>query len=389
MAAGRPPVDGGWRYGWAASALSAMSLGGVSLQAHAELVGRSAVHARLDHHDDAVPLRAHGDDDEVLRRLEPRPGRNRAWIDDELRVSHDTGHWSIGLLARSRLDVRVDADTLDLVRHVDRDEAVPSSGRRWQVDARATGFAGRGLLIGRAMSDMPACVCSAWGELQGLQLTRWIERRWSGQVDRDGTDGRYALSLQSWRRDDRQTDYFLSPPAGHGQALLLAGGFRWAMRPGWQLTGSVHDLGRLRWRGIVEEQATVSTDTELRDAEGLITLAPLMQGSVRARTSTTRAPAWVQLRLDARVTASGSGSFATRWGASGQGWRQFAWREALSPDHALVVLAHSPGWPVRRWGLEILDGTGACDGWSLGIAADRLSGQRRSAGLTLGWRHCG
>lgn len=383
-----PPADRGWWSGPATAALSGSLLVGVASPAHGETSGHVALQLRLDHHDDAVPLSAHGDDDEVLRRLDPRPGRNQAWIDDELRLSRGSGHWSVGVLARSRLDVKVDAETLDLVRHVDRDDAVPASGRRWRVDAQASGFAGRGLVIGWATGDLPACDCSAWGELQGLQLTRWVERRWSGEVSRNGTDGRYALSMQSWRLDDLQVELFLPPPAGQGQALLLAVGFRWAMTPAWRLTGSAHDLGRLRWRGIAEEQASVSTDAELRDADGLITLAPLMQGSVRARTSTARAPAWVRLRLDVRVTASGTGSLATGWGAAAQGWPQIAWREALSPDVELAVRAHSPDWPVRRWGLELRTGTAACSGWSLGVAADRLSGQRRSAGLTLGWRRC-
>ncbi len=365
---------------------------------------------RIDHHDDAVPLRAHGDDDEVLRRLDPRPGRNSAWIDDELRLQLDRGPWSYGALARSRLDIRVDADTLALIRHVDRDEPLPAGGLDWRVDARAGGFAGRGLWMGWRTGELSACDCGGWVELQGLQLTRWIDRRWTGHAARDADDGRYALSLQGWRRDDRQIEPFLPTPAGQGQAWLLAGGFRWAMAPGSRLSGSLHDLGGLRWRGIVEETSTVSTDTDLQQPDGHITLAPLMQGRVRRRPSFARAPAWAQLRLDSRLAPNAIASVSTRWGTASQGWWQIAWRQALWAGLDLQASAHSPAWPVRRWGLEFqagpqaaggrvglpsstgatgVGGAAACSGWSIGVMADRLSSQRRSAAFTLGWRSCG
>ncbi|MEY2654353.1 MAG: hypothetical protein RLZZ524_1381 [Pseudomonadota bacterium] len=424
----RPRVSGGQAdrrvFLAGVSALTAIGIG-IGIPAHAQSQGPGAdrlpeseplanmawsTRIRLDHHDDAVPLRAHGDDDEVLRRLDPRPGRNSAWIDDELRLQLDRGPWSFGALARSRLDIRVDADTLALIRHVDRDEPLPAGGQHWRVDARAAGFAGRGLLIGWRTGDRSTCDCAGWVELQGLQLTRWIERRWTGDAARDANDGRYSLSLQGWRRDDHQIEPFLATPAGQGQAWLLAGGFRWAMAPGLHLSGSLHDLGGLRWRGIVEETSTVSTDTDLQQPDGQITLAPLMQGRVRSRPSFARAPAWAQLRLDSRLAPNVSASVSTRWGTAGQGWWQFAWRQVVSPGLGLQASAHSPAWPVRRWGLEVQarphaahalgdlssavasageGGAGACSGWSIGVTADRLSSQRRSAAFTLGWRRCG
>lgn len=345
---------------------------------------------RLDHHDDAVPLRAHGDDDEVLRRLDPRPGRNQAWIDDELRLRHVRGHWSFGLLARSRLSVHVDAETLALVRHVDRDEPASPEGRHWRVDARATGYAGQGLALGWRSAAMRNDVSqegasTAWFELQGLALTRWIDRRWAGQVSQAGGDGRYAVALQSWRRDDRLVEPMLPAPAGQGRAWLLAGGFRWDFAPTWELSGAVHDLGRLSWRGIVEEESRLSTDTALRDANGQVNVAPLMQGRVQARTLSASAPAWAELRLETRVTAHAGASAATRWGGAGSGWWRLGWRQAWSPDLALLVTALSPDWPVRRWGVMLQDGPDDTASWSISLAADGLTGSRRSMGLTLGW----
>ncbi|WP_130480896.1 hypothetical protein [Sphaerotilus mobilis] len=356
---------------------------------------------RLDHHDDAAPLRAHGDDDEVRRRLDPRPGRNRAWIDDEVRAERRWGAWTLGALARSRVDIRVDASTLDLIGHVERDTAASPQHRAWNVDARAVGFAGRGLALGwqAGSLDAEADAGSGWLEVQGLQLTRWIEQRWSGEVVQDPADGRYAVHLQSWRRDDRQVAPFLAPPDPHGQALLLAGGLRWRFAPDWQLTASVHDLGWLRWRGIVEEQTVVSTDTEQRDADGRVMLAPLMQGQVRARRAWAAAPAGSQLRLEWRASARHHLSWTTRGGASGFGGPQFGWLTRLSPAHAVEWTALGPRWPVRRWGLtwQVFTqamgsasgpGSTACSGWTIGLATDRLSADRRSLSGQLGWRAC-
>lgn len=83
---------------------------------------------RSDHHSDALPLAVLGDDD--WQRLAPRPGRNLAYLDDEVRLQGRSGDWTWGLLARSLATVVASRDTLALAQTVDAG-VPPASNTRW------------------------------------------------------------------------------------------------------------------------------------------------------------------------------------------------------------------------------------------------------------------
>ena len=65
------------------------------------------VSASSDRHNDALPLAQMGQHDD-FRHLAPRPGRNLAYLSDELRIQRQGEVWGLALLARSQASLVAD-----------------------------------------------------------------------------------------------------------------------------------------------------------------------------------------------------------------------------------------------------------------------------------------
>ena len=349
------------------------------------------IEARSAHHSDALPLGAMGQGD--ARELAPRPGRNLAYVDDELRLSRRQGHWQWSLLARSSATLVASADALNLAARV-ASAGLPDADRRWQTDVRLRGFSGAGIELARthrwasAAANLPAKAdsdpgtagASGWTlrwSAQILSLARWRDRRITGPVAFDAASATYAFDLQSAETDNRLQFPFQQPAAARGTGLLLAGELAWQGGP-WSASVGLRDLGRLRWPGIAQQQATLATATQAVDADGFVVYRPLINGSNRQDGLSAAAPWRVKLLLgrqfDAGLLPAGRLVLAID-GLPGFGALPgLAWQQGLGP----VVLG--AGWLLheRRASLSL-----GWHGWQLRLGADRLVGNARSREFSL------
>ena len=329
-----------------------------------------------DRHVDALPLRAIGDD-EAWSRLAPRAGRNLGYLFDELRLSRTVadadGAWTTSLVARQRLVAVASEGALDLIRQAES-STDPAGDRRWRVDLDYLGFAGVGLEVGRRF-----VLGGGWqAELagQGLSLRRLIARGVHGQAAYQAADARYDAALVSDKTDDRMTFPFQQPQAGQGWALLLHAGLRW-QADDWQAELRWRDAGWLRWRGLPQQAATLSTALRDVDTDGFVIYRPLVEGRNRQtgwhRTLaplTTAALAW---RAAPQRTWRAQLAWLPGWGAL----PQVGVTEAVG-DATRVSL----DWQVReRRAVAALDHAG----WRVSLGTDRLT-DARSLALGLSWR---
>jgi hypothetical protein len=316
---------------------------------------------RADHHVDAVPLGALGDDEATRRALSPRPGRNVAYVDDEARVGRRVGPWHWSLLARSQATLVSSEDALDLVRGLERD-AVPASDRTWHTHVRYQAFQGAGVEVAQVLSPHPGWHAS-WS-LQLLRLSHWRERDIDGPVHFDAASATYAFDLRSTELSDRLDFPFRTGYASAGTGALAGGelGYRGEAV---SLSVAVRDVGQLRWRDLPQQRATLSTETGSYDADGFLVYQPLVQG----RNSQTGYRQWLPGRWSMRA--------AWRHDALGELEASSAWIDGFG---ALPALAwYTPvqdgrlglHWRVheRRAGVSF-----EWAGWQLKLGADRLGG---------------
>lgn len=355
---------------------------------------------RSAHHSDALALRAMDQGD--ARRLAPRPGRNLAYIDDELRLSRSQGHWQWSLLARSSATLVASADTLTLAARL-ASAGLPQADHRWQTDVRLRGFTGAGIELGRshqpwasAAAALPASTSAdadagaaaqaaaagpaRWSlrwSAQVLSLARWRDRRITGPVAFDAASASYAFDLQSTETDQRLRFPFQQPAAARGTALLLAGELAWLGGP-WSASVALRDLGQLRWPGIAQQQATLATATQAVDADGLVVYRPLINGSSRQDGLSAAAPWRLKLLLGRQMAAGllPAGQLALVIDAlPGFGALPgLQWQQGLGP----VTLG--AGWLLheRRASLSL-----AWQRWQLRLGADRLAADAHSRELAL------
>ncbi|MDP4300988.1 hypothetical protein [Leptothrix discophora] len=357
-----------------------------------------------DHHADALSLRQLGDRHPDLSVLDPRPGRNLAWIDDEARLSFTRAAWQWSVLARSRSTLRVDAGTLRLAADVATDAPGDATGQHWRVDAQWQGWIGRGLALARSdvWSDPTVPVADRpelrWRlEGQWLQLTRWRDRRLLGDARRSGAAEAgggvrgYRFTVDSERHDSTLALPFQPPVTAFGQALLLQMDASWRRPTGTELSLSLRDLGWLSWRGLAHETARASTDTRSVDVDGQASLLPLLQGH--------------QARVDRRSRAEPAARLTVLWalpGVPAPAPRPGVDLRVLPGGVRLpsLVLASAPdltwtwrlegGWHERRLGAAIQAGpllqlAGARLGIAFGTDRPGAGARSRRVGLMGGW----
>ncbi len=262
---------------WAPSRLIAgLLLAGIGAACEADAPPHDAwtLSLRTDHHVDAVPLGALGDDETARRALSPRPGRNVAYVDDEARLGRRLGQWQWSLVARSHATLVSSEDALDLARSLEQD-AVPASDRTWHTRLRYQAFQGAGVELAQVLAPRPGWHAS-WS-VQLLKLRHWRERDIDGPVRFDAASGTYTFDLQSTELDDRLDFPFRTPYANAGLGVLAGGelGFRGEAV---SLAVGVRDAGQLRWRGLPQQRATLSTETSRYDEDGFLVYQPLIQG---------------------------------------------------------------------------------------------------------------
>jgi hypothetical protein len=334
-----------------------------------------AFSARSVHHGDAVPLAAIDDEDLALAQLDPRSGRNIAYVDDEVRLSLTAGAWSWSLLARASAVLVTDETTLDLIRQVSRD-ATPAADRRWPAQMRYESFQGGGLETGYRFA--PAAQWQAGVAVQLLKLRHWRRRTLDGQVQFDAASSTYAFDLESTQADDRLRFPFQGSKDNGGVGLLLAADLAWR-DDRWAASLSVRDLGWLRWDRLPQQSATLSTQTQTYDADGFVIYKPLVEGRNSQQDDTRKLPGWWTARASWQAANAGEFELSSDWVPDFGLLPAVAWRKRFADvDLGLQWRFHE-----RRAGVVL-----GWRGWQLRAGADKLGSQQRSRELALSgtWR---
>lgn len=303
-------------------------------------------------------------------QLRPRSGRNLVYVEEAARAGRTWGDWRWSLLARQSATIVANEAALRLAQQVDGAGSAESA--RWQADARFRAFAGAGAEVARAWS-----LAGGWQldtSLQALVLGRWRERTLRGAASFDAATAAYRFDLRTARLDDHADEPFQQPFAAHGQALLAGLGLRWQQGP-WQARIALEDLGWLHWRGLPQQDATLSTDTQATDADGFLVYRPLVQGRNSQAGLTRSAP----LRGLAEVV----------WQAAP------AHRVNLTVRTRLGVPLPSLGWQTQHGALQAgaqwhvheqrLALHARWQGWQLRLGGDRLGASAHSRELGLAW----
>ncbi len=341
-----------------------------------------------DHHSDPLSLAQFGSDEPLL--ISPRAGRNLVYLRDEVRTSAPLAGGQLALLARQAATLVASPGTVTVASDLDT-AGSPATSAHHAVRLRYTGFAGWGLAWrtgstpGIDLAD-PA-PANAWlaapgwhwqAGVQALQLQRLIWRRIDGQVSFDAATAGYSFGLESDRGDNRLKLPFEQPYAATGAAVLLDAQLMHCDIDRC-LGAGVRDLGRLRWRGLPREQATLSTQTQAVDADGYLIYKPLVQGLDSQPDVSRAAP--VSVNVDARWPLAPGWHAALRaeWLAA-YGWLPAArvqWQGASGPAWAASWQVHE-----RRLGLQA-----SGERWVLGYATDKFGAgaHTRELRLALNW----
>lgn len=256
------------------------------------------LHLHRDQHSDALPLARLGDDD--WRQLKPRAGRNLAYLYEELRLQRRAGDWTLALLARSYATLVASDQALELAARAASGQR-PALDRHSQVDVQLRAFSGAGLALGRSLALAPGWTAGL--SVQVLSLGHWRERSITGPVSFDAANQSYSFALQSQDNNDRLRFPFQQAFARQGAGLLLGVELAWSAGP-WRAQLALRDGGWLRWRGLPQQQASLTTNVTAVDVDGFTVYGPLVQGQ-NAQTGLTRWLSWRgQLTLDYALTDS-------------------------------------------------------------------------------------
>lgn len=328
--------------------------------------------ARSLHHGEAVPLAVIDDEDRAMAQLDPRRGRNIAYVDDEVRLGRAAGAWTWSLLARSRALLVTDESTLDLIRQVSRDET-PAADRRWSAQVRYESFQGAGLEAGYRFA--PAAQWQAGVAAQLLSVRHWRRRTLDGQVQFDAASSTYAFDLKSTQADDRLRFPFQGSKDDGGAGLLLAADVAWRDER-WAASLNVRDLGWLRWNRLPQQVATLSTQTQSYDAEGFVIYKPLVEGRNTQQGYTRKLSGWWTARVSWRAAHAGEFELSSDWVPDFGLLPAVAWRRRFA-DVDLGLQWH---FHERRAGVAL-----GWRGWQLRAGADTLGSQQRSRELAVSW----
>lgn len=327
-------------------------------------------------HSDMLPLSRWGDDDaaEALGARGGQRGRNLAYIDNEIRVSRGspmgTGPGRISLLARQSATLVASRGAVELAADA-QTAGRPPADRRWDVHARYLAFAGSGLAWQHGVS--PAADWQLQGGVQALVLRDWRERLIDGTAGYTAADGRYTANLSSFEGSDRLLFPYQQAFGGHGSALLFDAELRWA---GERFSAGlgVRDAGRLRWRGLPQNESRLNTNTRSVDPNGFVLYQPLVEGRNtqprRQRAAPLRVQTFVAWQADA----------ATRLELAAEHVTHFGLLPRFGVEHALGAWRIGAGWHVyeRRATASV--------GWrglQLRVGMDAFGGRMRSRELAL------
>lgn len=336
-----------------------------------------------DRHSDALPLAALGDD--RWRSVQPRHGRNLAYIDDQLRLQRRSADWTLGLVARSQATLVANQPALELAALLaqGRQPALPQD---WTVDARLRAFSGVGVSLGwdspdgqpwsRALSAATGGQWQASLSAELLALGRWRDRRLGGAVSHaGGGSGGYGFALQSDALDDRLELPFQQAAARRGSGLLLGAALQW-QGEAWSLKGALQDGGWLHWQQLPRQQLALATDTVGFDADGFLQYRPLLTGQNSQATRSRWQPWHATLTARYQVDAQRSLALALRQLPGAPLLPALHWRQRQGP------LQWGVGWQLheRRATLDL-----TWRAWQLRAGADRLGAGAHSRSLALAW----
>ena len=323
---------------------------------------------RSDRHSDAMPLADYGDD--RYDRLRPRQGRNLTYVEDEVRASVRTGRSTWSLLARNSGTLVANRDALELLAQLEH--AAPTDrDRAWRTHARLRAYTGTGLEAAHTFMLAPSLRATA--SVQALSLQRWRERTFEGPVDYTAASGTYAFDLQSHEASSRLRFPFQRPYAGRGFGLLFGAGLQWQLDR-LSLEVSMRDAGWLRWRGLPEEEARLSSTTRDVDDEGFVLYRPLVQGRHRQDGLTVRRAPRADLQAWWTV-AEGMRAGAALDAVPGFGvLPRVGWRQPVGP----VALGVDWRFHERRATLAL-----SWKGLAMQLGTDGVGGDRRSQDIAL------
>ncbi len=327
---------------------------------------------RSERHLDGAPL-ADFEDPHLWRVLRPRAGLDVGYLFEDASASRSEGGWTFSLVARERATVVASRDTLDLARLIDTGEA-PVADRAFHVRANAFGFGGGGLGVAREWTADPQWTLHAG--LQALVLARVIDRTIAGSAAWNQADGTYAAQLESPRADDKLRFPYEQGHARFGEALLADLAVRWHDDV-FSAAAALHDVGRLQWAGLPQQQETLQNRHATRDANGFVVYEPLIQG--RDTQSTWRR--WCvpvsEAEVSVKTGAAGQWTLATRYIPGGLFLPRIGAHQAMA------------GWGLEeQWNVHErrADVAVRVAGWRVGVGSDRLDATRRSLRWQVAWQ---
>ena len=371
-----------WRYGLLAAATLCIAASVNAQQADSAL--RIELHS--DRHSDALPLAQLDGSD--LSTLAPRSGRNLAYLRDEVRVSAPLAGGQLALLARQSATLVASRGVVALVAAAGT-TGTPATSAQYDIRLRYTGFSGAGLAwqtgntpgtdLAESSGVAPLLHAAGWhwqAGVQGLALARLVWRRVDGQASFAAGSNNYSFDLSSDYADDRQKFPFQRGFSAHGAALLFNAQLAHCGDAACFGVG-VRDLGRLFWRGLPRQEATLSSSTQSYDADGYVIYKPLVQGRYTQTNVSQTAPATVNFDANWRVATDWQAGLRAEW-LMDFGWlpaAQLQWR-------GMEGVAWTASWRVheRRLGLQA-----AGERWVVRVATDQLGSGAHSRELLLAW----
>ncbi|MEJ8835600.1 hypothetical protein [Ramlibacter sp. AN1133] len=290
-----------------------------------------------------------------------RFGRNLAYVQEEVRLQRREGAWSLSLLGRSSATLVGNRDAIEALRH-SRGLGRDASDRHFDVHAHLRGFAGAGVEVERGFVLEPQ-----WSGallVQALALTRWREREIRGAADFVGATSTYTFDLRSSELNDRLQFPFQQPQGAAGAGLLFGGDLAWGRGP-WSARAALRDVGLLHWRGVPQQDFTLSTSTRAIDAGGFVVFRPLLQGRNTQSGLTRSAPWRAQVSAGWQATERGSLQAGARW------FRGFGALPSVGWTQRFGQLETGATWQFHEQRL-VLDARWG--GWRVYVGADRLDG---------------
>lgn len=292
-------------------------------------------------------------------RATPRDGHNVAYLEDEVRLSREHGGWTWSVLARNSAVLSMNRDAVEVVRQVESRQS-PAADRQWQPRARVQGFSGFGLEAERGMA-----LGGGWharAGVQGLALTRLLQRTVSGPARFDAALSSWHFDLRSDEVNDRRSFPFQRSAPAQGAGLLLGGELGWS---GDRLAVALamRDAGWLRWNDVPRQDAVLASDVSEVDADGFLLYRPLVQGQNRQGAYTTVwRPRWT-LRGSWQATPQLAATASLRT-LPGVGVLP-----AFSLQHHRGGVDYALGWQFHERRATL---SAAWDGWQLVAGTDRL-----------------